>query len=67
MEESCTGLLSRQARWPTIAVDLTNHISEATRLAERFLGELILNFQCFHADFSFCSQHKYTKHRSSPE
>ena len=56
MEESRARLLSRQAMWPTIAGDLTNHISEARRLAERFLRELILNIRCFQADFSFCSQ-----------
>ena len=57
MEESRARLLSRQeAMWPTIAADLTKYISEARRLAERFLGELILNIRCFHTDFSFCSQ-----------
>ena len=43
MGESRAGLLSRQAMWPTIAVDLTNHISDARKSAVRFLRELILN------------------------
>ena len=58
----------REPRPTTLEAGHVTTLAEARRLAERFLGELILIIRCFHADFSYYRSCLFsTNYLSSPE